>query len=889
MFKTTRALLLAAIVGCGTPVGSRSTPTAGPGVSSEGGTAGGADTTVFEPPNDVWTPSDDVEAGDTQGSEDASASDATPQPTDAAETADEGGAADADAGPEGDVWEVPVEDECHFVPSAGVFEPALKCWWGQPDEFTKHDDVVMTPVVANLTDDDKDGDVDLDDIPDIAFLTYRRQEDGCCNVKAVLRVVTGSCADLSTVLGEPTDPKLREHFHVPSPKLDNSGGLALGDVDGDGQIDIVGAKVKGGTVAFTGVRYPATAPSEWKGGGSGFVPLGAADPVAAIATDDGDATVLTAADPGATALLGFEWPGGSAAIAELRIRVRARSVDMATSLRIDLTSASGATAQSVAEPVYAGDSYSDLLFSFDKNPMKGDAQWTDADLDGLTVGLVHDGLVNAVIRVTEVSIVVGQVRVLWDSALPAAADVVAGAQPAIADLDGDGLAEILMGRVVLDGATGDLKWKGKKGAGVNSFLGPISIAANLDLEGGKEVIAGNTVYDTTGAPKWTYDYGNDGTGCNTQNLPCDGFNATGDFDDDLMGEVVTVRTGMVYVWNHDGSLLARLAIPHDNCKFNEGGPPTVADFDADGEPEIGVAGADYYAVFDLECCDKLPNCPAKPAGAAWCDSAGVRWKKPNKDCSSRATGSSVFDFDGDGAAEVVYNDETHFRIFKGDDGEVLFQEPNASHTRLEYPIIVDVDRDGNAEIVFIENGGGSVPIQVWGDSLDNWVATRRIWNQHAYDITSVTESGMIPPGGGDANWLVYNAFRQNLPDFDPLQAPNLTAGFVDADPVDCPASTLLRVEVCNAGELWAVGVQVIFYDADTEQEITCDGGVKMGAGALGAGTCTMAECAWASPPGASGNVRVCVDNSDFGCVGPGWNNECVEDDNADDQAAALCN
>ena len=32
-----------------------------------------------------------------------------------------------------------------------------------------------------------------------------------------------------------------------------------------------------------------------------------------------------------------------------------------------------------------------------------------------------------------------------------------------------------------------------------------------------------------------------------------------------------------------------------------GGPPTVADFDGDGAPEVGVADSASYSVFDLEC------------------------------------------------------------------------------------------------------------------------------------------------------------------------------------------------------------------------------------------------------------------------------------------------
>ena len=36
------------------------------------------------------------------------------------------------------------------------------------------------------------------------------------------------------------------------------------------------------------------------------------------------------------------------------------------------------------------------------------------------------------------------------------------------------------------------------------------------------------------------------------------------------------------------------------------------------------------------------------------------------------------------------------------DGSVRFEIANRSHTRLEMPIVADVDSDGNAEIVFVE-------------------------------------------------------------------------------------------------------------------------------------------------------------------------------------------
>lgn len=60
---------------------------------------------------------------------------------------------------------------------------------------------------------------------------------------------------------------------------------------------------------------------------------------------------------------------------------------------------------------------------------------------------------------------------------------------------------------------------------------------------------------------------------------------------------------------------------------------------------------------------------------------------------------------------------------------------------------MDVDADGNAEIVMISNNyylPGSTGIQVYGDLNDTWVPTRGIWNQHPYHIDNVGDDGAIP-------------------------------------------------------------------------------------------------------------------------------------------------
>src|SRR5690606_36416923 len=92
------------------------------------------------------------------------------------------------------------------------------------------------------------------------------------------------------------------------------------------------------------------------------------------------------------------------------------------------------------------------------------------------------------------------------------------------------------------------------------------------------------------------------------------------------------------------------------------------------------------------------------------------WRMPTRDFSSRITGSSVFDFQGDGRAEVVYADECFLRVYDGrgnGDGTSteLFKVSNTSGTARELPVIVDVDGDFHTDIVVMSNDNTGVPNQ----------------------------------------------------------------------------------------------------------------------------------------------------------------------------------
>jgi hypothetical protein len=393
-------------------------------------------------------------------------------------------------------------------------------------------------------------------------------------------------------------------------------------------------------------------------------------------------------------------------------------------------------------------------------------------------------------------------------------DLFAGGQGsgsvAIANLDGVGAPEIVFGAAVYSN-NGALLWEGNAGIGLES-QGPISCIADLDNDFRPEIIGGNTAYKTSGTV-----VGNDFSGMVWwQSNLGDGRCGVADFDGDDMAEVILVRGGTIYALDgQTGATIDQIPIPGVS---DRGGAPNIADFNGDGRPDVATAGATSYVVVEFD-------------GLTFTE----LWRAATEDDSSRVTGSSVFDFDGDGRNEVIYNDEFFIRIYPGvepdcpngpmcdgvmDDSEVLFIDRNTSRTRTEYPVVADVDGDFKAELVFSTNSdiawGLDAGIEVWGDALDNWVSTRPIWNQHSYHITNVRVDGTIP-AVEESSWLYpmgapYNSYRRNIQGASDFCAPNLVLFDLEADASMCPTLTL-SVDVVNLGCLGVgPGVQVSFYE-----------------------------------------------------------------------------
>jgi hypothetical protein len=168
------------------------------------------------------------------------------------------------------------------------------------------------------------------------------------------------------------------------------------------------------------------------------------------------------------------------------------------------------------------------------------------------------------------------------------------------------------------------------------------------------------------------------------------------------------------------------------------------------------------------------------------------------------------------------------RIYNGIDGDLLYSTCNTNGTLFEYPLVADVDNDGQADIIVVSNNyafdcegpgsGRTTGVRIFGDANNSWVRTRRVWNQHAYHVTNVSESGEIPSIEIANNTVPrLNNYRQNVQPTGEFSAPDLVAD------VRCGGSSSLVATVRNLGSA-AVGkgIPVAFYLGDP-----ANGGVEL--------------------------------------------------------------
>ena len=176
-------------------------------------------------------------------------------------------------------------------------------------------------------------------------------------------------------------------------------------------------------------------------------------------------------------------------------------------------------------------------------------------------------------------------------------------------------------------------------------------------------------------------------------------------------------------------------------------------------------------------------------------------------------------------------------------------------------------------------------VRVFGDALDNWVATRKIWNQHAYHVTNVNENGTIPLEAKQ-NWKLdwLNNFRQNGQGEGMYDAPDLTARGLGFDAAGCRINGLtIYAEITNRGQQEVLdGVPISFYRGDprTGGQLL---GTKRTTTVLVPGTSEILSFHWPDPPiDQTVTVYIVADDDgwdDANNAPEGEHNECREQNN----------
>ena len=305
----------------------------------------------------------------------------------------------------------------------------------------------------------------------------------------------------------------------------------------------------------------------------------------------------------------------------------------------------------------------------------------------------------------------------------------------LADFNGDGIPEVYRGNTIYNARNGKMLVTGNDGAGCNLYqvAGDCgvahTIATDLLPSPGLELAAGNTVYQIT-ITNTNGTAGNTITATTANSPVKDGFTSVGDIDNDGQLDIIVVRNrqyangGGVWVWNPR----TRAMIASATAGIT-GGVAFVGNVAGDCHPEIGVNFEDELIMYQYDGTTALR----------------ILYNLNTTD-GSGYTGVTMFDFNQDGFNELVYRDETFLRIMEGNTGKTLASYPIRNGTGMEYPVVADVDGDGQAEIMVsgYTTSASQQRLFCFESGGAPWAPARAVWNQPGYHVTNINDDLTIP-------------------------------------------------------------------------------------------------------------------------------------------------
>jgi outer membrane protein assembly factor BamB len=363
--------------------------------------------------------------------------------------------------------------------------------------------------------------------------------------------------------------------------------------------------------------------------------------------------------------------------------------------------------------------------------------------------------------------------------------------PMISDLDHDSRKELVYGADIYNARTGAHQARLALPDGYPHSPDPdIPVVGDMDLDGTQEIAIAGCVFDHDYQRRWCRDGTPSSAGC---------FAALLQYDRDPEAEVLFLDNRLS-IYDTDGSLLVDASLRGGNN--DNVSSPSIADFDGDGQVEVALAMTALLQVWELD--------------------GTLSWSKELFDGTNGRLGIVGFDFDADGASELVVTDGENLYVLDGRTGEVrITDERHFSGTVFDHPLVVDIDDDGAAEIVLAssEPTGDDVTLRVFGHADDAWPPTGTHWPSYDFQVTNIREDGSLCTEQ-PYPWQEWNLYRArpaaggNRPDLvlvsnDACGGTCQDAGFAE-----------FSFQVGNAGlrEAWA-GATVSLYRLEGEQRV----------------------------------------------------------------------
>lgn len=374
----------------------------------------------------------------------------------------------------------------------------------------------------------------------------------------------------------------------------------------------------------------------------------------------------------------------------------------------------------------------------------------------------------------------------------------------VVDLHGDGDVEVITSYFAVSHENQDLL------SYLPDYWDPIGGEENIfpalsdiDIDGSVEIIvgSGSVVNGDTWQVEWRYPY-------ETLLGPLRPAFIAGAEEDHARVVVCSDDFRGVLALSAQGEELSTMDYYSPGVDLIELGAPCAGDFDGDGRMDVAIEIV------------RNPDEVYEQFVSVLSGDLEVLWEAQVFD-ETAFVACTAFDFDNDGADELVMNDEESLYIFDGRTGAILFEDPSRkSITMDDLPMIVDLDGDGSVEILSLtcvaDNDQRNFVAYTHADG--GWPPGTSMWPSASWSGTSLNPDGTVPVTA-ELPWLTTQKWR-GQPEFVDWGV-DVSVELADWCYTSCEGGdVILSVRLVNRGPQELVdGASVSVYAAGDEEEL----------------------------------------------------------------------